>query len=214
MTGDERYKESAQDNNRTPINSSCMTLSRKFINLLLRIYPQLKFPPNNPPPSKMAAKDFKTLFQTNSFVDQYKTGEKITGKFARSLIEQSGILTESKTKSQPARPLVVLDSACGTGVVSSILHHELDERVRKQWSLTCGDFSEPMLKYTRARAEEEGWLNVEVKNVDVQETGLPSGQFSYVFTAFGTSDLISAGIGTDFLLSVHGPSSVAGCFGW
>ncbi|KAJ5604651.1 hypothetical protein N7510_009805 [Penicillium lagena] len=143
----------------------------------------------------MAAKDFKALFESDSFVSQYRTGEKITGTFAKCLISQSGILTEFKTKSQPDRPLVVLDNACGTGVVSSILHHELDEHVRKQWTLTCGDISEGMLKYTRARVEEEGWLNVEVKSVDAQETGLPSGQFTYMFTAFGTSDILLQDLG-------------------
>jgi SAM-dependent methyltransferase len=146
----------------------------------------------------MAAKDFKTLFESDSFVSQYKTGEKITGAFARTLIGQSGILTESKTKSQPDRPLVVLDNACGTGVVSSILHHGLDEQVRKQWTLTCGDISEGMLKYTRARVEEEGWLNVEVKRVDAQETGLPSERFSYMFTAFGTLDILLQELGLIF----------------
>lgn len=147
------------------------------------------------------------MFESESFISQYKLGEKITREFARSLISQSGILTESKTKSQPDRPLVILDSACGTGVVSSILHHELDEQVRKQWTLTCGDVSEGMLKYTRARVEEEGWLNVEVKNVDAQKTGLPSGQYSYMFTAFGTSNILLQGWGLIlFQRSWHFPS--------
>ncbi|KAJ5134983.1 hypothetical protein N7526_006348 [Penicillium atrosanguineum] len=130
----------------------------------------------------MSAKDLTAMFKDDTFISLYKTGEKITGTFVKLLIDQSGIFAESRA--QPDRPLVVLDSACGTGVVSSILHHGLDDRAREQWKLTCGDISEGMLNYTRARVEEEGWRNIEVKIVDAQKTELPSTHFTHVFTAF------------------------------
>lgn len=127
--------------------------------------------------------DWKTLFESDSFVAHYKTGEKITGKFAKTLIDQSGIVADSK--SNPSRPLVVFDNACGTGIVSSILHHELGDDVLNKWGLTCGDISEGMLNYTRRRMEEEKWQNAETKIVDAQKTGLPSAHYTHIFTAFG-----------------------------
>ncbi|KAJ5805104.1 hypothetical protein N7474_010991 [Penicillium riverlandense] len=160
----------------------------------------------------MAAEHLKTLFESDSFVSGYKTGERITGTFARSLVDQSRILTESSTA--PDRPLVVLDNACGTGVVSSILHHGLDEQARKQWTLTCGDISELMLKYTRARAEEEGWLNVEVKSVDAQDTGLPSGQFTHMFTAFAFMALPQSQAALDESLRILQPGGTIAFSTW
>ncbi|KAJ5651212.1 uncharacterized protein N7484_004935 [Penicillium longicatenatum] len=126
--------------------------------------------------------DWNILFNDDKFIKAYRLGERATVQFAQLLIGQSGIVAYSK--SHQDRPLVVLDNACGTGVVSSILQRELDEHVRAKWQLTCGDLSEGMLEYTRRRVESEKWLNVEVKTVDAQDTKLPSEHFSHVFTAF------------------------------
>jgi ubiquinone/menaquinone biosynthesis C-methylase UbiE len=127
--------------------------------------------------------DWNILFNDDKFIKAYRLGERATGRFAQHLIDQSGIIAYSK--SHQDRPLVVLDNACGTGIVSSILQCELDEQVRAKWQLTCGDLSDGMLEYTRRRVESEKWLNVEVKTVDAQDTKLPSEHFSHVFTAFG-----------------------------
>ena len=127
--------------------------------------------------------DWNILFKDDKFIKSYRLGEKVTGQFAQLLIDQSGVVADSKTHQD--RPLVVLDNACGTGVISSILHHELDHQVKAKWQLTCGDFSDGMLEYTRRRIESEKWLNAEVKTVDAQDTKLPSEHFSHVFTAFG-----------------------------
>lgn len=132
----------------------------------------------------MASKnDFGIIFNDDRFVRIYKTGEKVTGEFARSLIEQSGLVMDADTN--PEKPLVVLDNACGSGIVSSLLHQQLDEKVKENWQLTCGDISEAMLEYTRGRLQSEGWRNTEVKIVDAQETGLPSAHYTHVITAFG-----------------------------
>lgn len=127
--------------------------------------------------------DWNILFKDDRFIKSYRLGEKITGQFAQLLIAQSGVVADSKSNQD--RPLVVLDNACGTGVISSALHHELDEQVKSRWQLTCGDFSDGMLEYTRRRIESEKWLNAVVKNVDAQDTKLPSNYFSHVYTAFG-----------------------------
>ncbi|KAJ5133345.1 hypothetical protein N7448_001626 [Penicillium atrosanguineum] len=126
--------------------------------------------------------EWQKMFKDNKFVDNYKTGEKVTGKFAQSLLEQSGMVKYAN--SSPEKSLVVLDNACGTGVVSSLLNQQLSEKVKKNWNLTCGDITEGMLAYTRNRLQHEDWQNVEVKNVDAQETGLPSAHYTHAITAF------------------------------
>lgn len=127
--------------------------------------------------------DWNILFNDDKFIKAYSLGEKVTGQFAQLLVNQSGVVADSK--SHQDRPLVVLDNACGTGVISSVLHHDLDEQVKARWKLTCGDFSDGMLEYTRRRIDSEKWLNAEVKSIDAQDTKLPSEHFSHVYTAFG-----------------------------
>ena len=135
-----------------------------------------------------SAQDWDTLFRDDAFIKNYKTGEKVTGQFAEALIRQSDVL--SRTELTPNKPIVVLDNACGTGVVSSILNHKLNDEVKQSWKLTCGDISEGMLEYTRRRISREAWPNADVKQLDAQEMGLPTAHFTHVFTAFGMrSDL-------------------------
>lgn len=102
----------------------------------------------------------------------------MTGLFARALIDQSAIASYTKNP-------IILDNAYGTGLVSSGLHETLDDKVKQDWKLTCGDFSQGMVDYTAQRAVDEVWRNAEVKIVDAQKTGLPSGWYSHVYTAFG-----------------------------
>ncbi|CEJ53919.1 hypothetical protein PMG11_00252 [Penicillium brasilianum] len=128
------------------------------------------------------AKDWEKFFKDDKFVKQYKTGEHVTGQFAKSLIDQSGLVANSKAN--PDLPLVVLDSACGTGIVSSILQHELEDHVKSRLKLICGDISQGMLDYVNHRVGKENWQNVEVKTVDVQDSGLPSSYFTHVIASF------------------------------
>lgn len=129
--------------------------------------------------------DWEKLFKEDKFVKNYKTGERVTGQFAQALIDQSGLILESQVTKD--RHLVVLDNACGTGIVSSLLHHQLDDKVKSNWKLTCGDISEGMIEYTKLRMEKEKWQNAEIKLVDAQATHLPDAHYTYVFTAFGES---------------------------
>ncbi|OJJ46741.1 hypothetical protein ASPZODRAFT_66224 [Penicilliopsis zonata CBS 506.65] len=122
----------------------------------------------------------EAIFKNDDFVEQYKVGERLTGSFALDLIQRSGIVNESTQD-----PLVVLDNACGTGIVSSTLNRLLSENAKVNWQLTCGDFSQTMLDYTKSRIDEEGWPNAQVKIVDAQETGLPTAHYTHIFTNFG-----------------------------
>ncbi len=126
----------------------------------------------------MATRDFTNMFQLKDFARRYRLAEKITGLFARPLINQSGIASYEK------RP-VILDNACGTGVISSVLNSTVSDKIKKDWELTCGDLSQPMVEHTQQRAIEEGWYNTEVKIVNTQEMDLPSAYYTHIYTAFG-----------------------------
>ncbi|KAL3447537.1 S-adenosyl-L-methionine-dependent methyltransferase [Aspergillus insuetus] len=117
------------------------------------------------------------IFKTASFVKTYKLAEKLTGPVAEALIDYTGII------SYPSPP-VILDNACGLGIVSSILNRKVNEQVRQRWELTAGDFSEAMVEYASQRGKEEGWLNTEMKVVDAQDTKLPTGQYTHIFATF------------------------------
>lgn len=135
------------------------------------------------PMESSQARDWETFFKEDKFVNQYKTGEHVTGQFAKTLIDQSGLVANSKAN--PDTPLIVLDNACGTGIVSSILQKELDDQAKKNLKLTCGDISPGMLAYVKHRIGEENWQNVEVKVVDAQDSGLPSSHFTHAIASFG-----------------------------
>lgn len=135
------------------------------------------------------AKDWETFFKEDKFVNQYKTGEHVTGQFAKLLIDQSGLVANSKAS--PDTPLVVLDNACGTGIVSSILQRELDDQAKSNLKLTCGDISRGMLDYVKHRIVAEDWQNVEVKTVDAQDSRLPSSHFTHVIASFGEYCFVS-----------------------
>ncbi|KAJ5510115.1 hypothetical protein N7453_002218 [Penicillium expansum] len=126
--------------------------------------------------------ELEALFKSESYASSFKRGEMVTRPFAEMLVDQSKVAAESKAN--PDRPLVILDNACGTGVISSSLNDKLDDTVKKTWKLTCGDISSAMIEYTTHRIEEEGWQNAETKIVDAQKPDLASAQFSHIFTAF------------------------------
>ncbi|KAL4778338.1 S-adenosyl-L-methionine-dependent methyltransferase [Aspergillus varians] len=125
----------------------------------------------------MAAPDHTGMFKTKALASRYRLVETLTGIFAPPLINQSGIA------SYPGRA-VVLDNACGTGIISSTLNTTLSDQVKKDWELTCADFSPAMIDQAQQRAIDEGWQNAEAKLVDAQDTQLPSGYYTHIFTAF------------------------------
>ncbi|KAL4946609.1 hypothetical protein BDV06DRAFT_208527 [Aspergillus oleicola] len=116
--------------------------------------------------------------QDSTFASKYRTATQISDLCAESLIELSEI-TQSAF-----HPLIIFDNACGTGVVSSTLLRTLDKEATSNWELTCGDLSQSMLSYVEKRMADEGWVNAEARILDSQDTGLPSGCFTHVFSGF------------------------------
>ncbi|CAG7968422.1 unnamed protein product [Penicillium olsonii] len=123
----------------------------------------------------------RTIFKSEEYASSFKRGEMVTHVFAEKLVEQSKVVSSNV---DPNEPLVVLDNACGAGVVSSVLNQQLDPNAKKHLKLTCGDISPAVLKYTQSRMEEENWQTAETQIVDAQSPGLPSSFYDYVFTAF------------------------------
>lgn len=112
-------------------------------------------------------------------VDTYKIAEKITRLFAQDLVDLSGLIRS------PLSPLVVLDNACGTGVISIAIHDTLQSQASDSWELTCGDISPGLVNQVQQKIDQEGWQNTKAIVVDAQDTGLRSGYFTHVFAAFG-----------------------------
>ncbi|KAL8935458.1 MAG: hypothetical protein Q9216_005414 [Gyalolechia sp. 2 TL-2023] len=121
----------------------------------------------------------ESFFKQVDMGRRYKNAEIITGPFAKTMIQQAGLL-EPTTHSQ----LTILDNACGTGVVAAALHDLLDSSTRKRMKLTCGDFAKPMLEVVKKRIEEKGWMNTEARQVDAQKTALPDASFTHVLANF------------------------------
>ncbi|KAF9893839.1 hypothetical protein FE257_010009 [Aspergillus nanangensis] len=127
----------------------------------------------------MASKDeLMKMFMNKDFVDRYKIAEKATGPYAWDLVDHTDV-------AQPVlKPHVILDSACGTGVVSDVLHRTLDSQGKKNLDLTCGDISDSLVEYMNQKISNERWPNTTAKLVDAQNTQLPSDHYTHVFAGF------------------------------
>lgn len=128
-----------------------------------------------------AKEELMKMFLSKDFVSRYRLAEQVTGPFARVLVDHSGVAQSSR------RPLVILDNACGTGVVGDALYHSLDPSARDSLELTCGDISPGLVKYIEEKIQDVGWKNAQARLVDAQDTGLPSHHYTHTFMAFGKS---------------------------
>ncbi|CAP96441.1 hypothetical protein E8E15_007455 [Penicillium rubens] len=123
------------------------------------------------------ATNFTELYAGKGILDTYMVAEKITRYYTQDLIQLSGLSESSLT------PLVILDLACGTGVVSDALHDMLNFQPKGNWELTCGDISTELTGHVKQKILERGWENSIAKVVDAQNTELPTGHYTHVFAA-------------------------------
>ena len=89
-----------------------------------------------------------------------------------ALLKQAGLLGSTGTK-----PLVILDDACGTGVISHVLQTQAKERIAE---LVCADLSPAMIEYVNKRIIKEDWKSTTTQVADAQDTKLPSEHFDAV----------------------------------
>ncbi|GES57382.1 putative UbiE/COQ5 family methyltransferase [Aspergillus terreus] len=126
----------------------------------------------------MAKQELMNLFLSKEFASGYKLAELVTGPFAQLLVDYSGVVQSTQ------RPLVILDNACGTGIISEALNRSLDSQTKGRWELTCGDISDSLVQYVNQRIQDEGWPKAKAQFVDAQDTKLPSSHFTHIFAAF------------------------------
>lgn len=83
---------------------------------------------------------------------RYQAAEALTGPFALDLIKQCSLDQADGSKKR-----IVLDNACGTGVVTLNLYAALSPAARENLKLISGDVSPSMVKSVQGRIEQNGW---------------------------------------------------------
>ncbi|KJZ77833.1 hypothetical protein HIM_03010 [Hirsutella minnesotensis 3608] len=115
---------------------------------------------------------------------------------AAPLVEQMGLVKnghgmaeedkeEGEEEEEEGEPVELLDSACGTGVVTQEVQatHSAGRRARSRF--VCADASAAMVELVRKRAAAEGWANVEARVADARDTKLPGASFTHAAVALG-----------------------------
>ncbi|KAK5179878.1 hypothetical protein LTR44_007694 [Exophiala sp. CCFEE 6388] len=120
------------------------------------------------------------MFDSPEFAQMYSSAEKVTGPYAKLLLEKANL-----DKVPDNEKLVVLDEACGTGIVSVHLMDMLGDTAQNNLELTCADFADPMVNVATKRIESSGWKNAKAIKADGMDTKLPSSHFTHVLLNFG-----------------------------
>lgn len=106
--------------------------------------------------------DLVRPFADPKIARNFKAAEPTISPFARALILQAFQHDVDNIR----KPLVILDNACGTGLISEQLLDMLGESAEEGMKLVCGDLSEGMVNYVKEKIAEKGWKNAEAKVVD------------------------------------------------
>lgn len=121
------------------------------------------------------------MFDNKEFTKMYAQGaERFTGWFAQELVKAAKLDQVSDSDE-----LVVLDQACGTGVVSQKIVDGLSEKQKANMDLTCGDFADSMLAYVGPRIQTFGLKSAQTVKADAVDTKLPSDKFTHITLSFG-----------------------------
>ncbi|KAL6715547.1 hypothetical protein ACLMJK_006508 [Lecanora helva] len=112
---------------------------------------------------------------TRSAMDVAETATSVP---AHALLEQCGLLPS------PPADAVMLDNACGAGIVIVRLLENLDASKRDAVSITCGDIDQTMLDLTSQKMAANGW-KVKVERIDAQAVGFEDHHFTHVLMNFG-----------------------------
>ncbi|KAJ6563644.1 S-adenosyl-L-methionine-dependent methyltransferase [Mycena vulgaris] len=102
--------------------------------------------------------------------------EEITGVPAKAMLVKSGLLP------MPPKKALVLDNACGGGVVASLLFNALGKT--SDVRVVCGDLEEYMVNSTAERIKANGW-NAEATVVDALANPFPDNHFTHNLMNFG-----------------------------
>ncbi|KAJ7079386.1 S-adenosyl-L-methionine-dependent methyltransferase [Mycena belliarum] len=102
--------------------------------------------------------------------------EEFTSPPARAMLVQAGLI--------PSAPegALVLDNACGTAIVASLLFEALGKT--SDVRAVCGDLEEVMVKLAAERIAHNGW-NAEARVADAQALPFPDNHFTHNMMNFG-----------------------------
>lgn len=103
--------------------------------------------------------------------------ETATGVPARAMLEQCGLLPV------PPANAVILDNACGAGIVTARLFESVGSS-RHDLAVVCGDLDEVMVAMSEQRSRANGW-NTRVKRLDAQDMDYGAEEFTHVLMNFG-----------------------------
>ena len=106
-----------------------------------------------------------------------EAAETATAIPARAMLEQCGL------RPRPLADAVILDNACGAGIVTACLF----ETFNSGWNaltVVCGDLDQTMVDLARQRLQVNGW-NARAERIDAQAVGYDNGHFTHVLMNFG-----------------------------
>ena len=65
-------------------------------------------------------------------------------------------------------PIKVLDNGCGDGIIAQLVWDSLDDALKANLELVCGDLSPVMVKFASERIEAGGWSSAKALVIDMQ----------------------------------------------
>ncbi|OAP58479.1 hypothetical protein AYL99_07569 [Fonsecaea erecta] len=116
---------------------------------------------------------------STQFDKMFSQADQIMGPFAEILLRQANFPPVGDSR------LIVLDQACGSGVVSTHIMSRLSPEEKSRLDLTCADISDAMISNVSRRIETLGWDSVSAVKADAMDTKFPSSQFTHIFFNFG-----------------------------
>ncbi|KAL6247979.1 hypothetical protein RBB50_005327 [Rhinocladiella similis] len=162
----------------------------------------------NTKPPQRTAEEVASVFNDDEFVKMYSSAEKMTGHYGKILVE-----TVFKDVSDDEK-LVVLDEACGTGIVSKHLMDHLSDKAKDNLELTCADYAEAMLKSLDRRIKAEGWKGTKTVHSNAVDTKLPSEHYTHITLSFGPFVFSNAKQGLDECSRMLKPGGILAMNSW
>ncbi|KAK8114157.1 uncharacterized protein PG998_001354 [Apiospora kogelbergensis] len=107
---------------------------------------------------------------------------RVMGVPGEALLVQAGVLPQHGAKE---KSFVLLDNACGTGLIAGLLQEKASPVVLQESRIVCADLNANLVDIIKWRAEKDEWKGAfETKAADAQDTGLPANSFSHVVINF------------------------------
>ncbi|KAJ7073234.1 S-adenosyl-L-methionine-dependent methyltransferase [Mycena belliarum] len=127
--------------------------------------------------------------------------EDITGGPAKALLVQSELLPT------PPKGAIVLDNACGAGILTSLLFEAVGQT--SDVRVVCGDIEEYMVNSAAERIKANGW-SAEAVVVDAQAIQFPEGHFTHALINFGIQVIPDNALAVQELFRVLKPGGTLG----